>query len=93
MFSKICSQKYTAMVILLNNGSLNLLENVFWFRARPEDQQLARNGVLKLGHPICWQHAEERTDEKRQNQMALMSCHSADEKLDLISIYLCKSDA
>ena len=68
------------MVILLNNGSLNLLENVFWFRARPEDQQLARNGVLKLGHPICGQHAEERIDEKRQNQMALMSCHSADEK-------------
>ena len=72
-YNTICSQPYTAMVILLNKGNRGVLDSVFWYRPR-----VIPDGSLRLCHPALWQHAAARTDESRRDNLALLSCHSGD---------------
>ena len=74
IFQYITAEPHTAMVLLLNNGSTNLLDNVFWFRGSADTND------FKICHPALWAYALERTDESRTKNVTLMSCHSGDDK-------------
>ena len=57
-------------------GSIGLLQSVFYYK--PEMQR-AKDRVV-LCHPAVWEFAKERIDTNKLEQLALLSCYSADEK-------------
>lgn len=80
-YSAICAQPHTAMVIL-NHGTEgrggNIPDNVFWYRPRLINH--SSGDVPRLCHPVVWEHARLRTDESRLDALALLSCHSVDNR-------------
>ena len=70
VFSYItATHRHTAMVILPNapGGALGLAGCVFWYRARVDLP------TFRAGHPAIWRYAQERTDETKTRDMALLS--------------------
>lgn len=61
------------MVILLNQGNRTISECVFWYR--PD----MVNNSIKLCHPSVWEYTVDRFDESKLDNLALLSCYSADE--------------
>jgi hypothetical protein len=49
---------------------------VFWYKPR---FYAAGEGEIKLCHPLVWNHARERTDENKVNELELLTCYSGDE--------------
>lgn len=74
-YNFICGEKHTAMVIILNQGNRTIPESVFYYKPMVLDSKPQR-----LCHPLLWKHAEERTDERKLEHLALLSCCSADDR-------------
>ena len=53
---------------------MGLLQSVFYYRPVVPKERVI------LCHPAVWEYAEERTDTNKLEQLALLSCYSADEK-------------
>lgn len=68
------SEKFTAMVILLNQGTCNLTDCVFWYRAIPSE--IPSN--FRAGHPYIWQYSDERLDVEKSKDMTLLSTIETD---------------
>lgn len=75
-FNFISGEKHTAMVLILNQGNRTIQESVFYYRPTV----LEPGKYPRLCHPAVWQHAELRTDEQKLDNLALLSCYSADDK-------------
>ena len=74
VYGYVTSTPHTALVILLNRGSIGLLQSVFYYRPTIPKERVV------LCHPVVWDYARERTDNNKLEQLALLSCYSADEK-------------
>ena len=53
---------------------MGLLQSVFYYKPKVQKDRVA------LCHPAVWEYARERTDSNKVEQLALLSCYSADEK-------------
>ncbi len=62
------------MVILLNQGTNGVLQSVFWYKPTLQRER------VPLCHPVAWEHASNRMDVNKLEQLTLLSCCSADGK-------------